>query len=344
MKKIYVIGTESKGRGGIGIASGNLIQGLLDHNVDVKEVISHSENNRIGPFINAFIFLTKERCEGQLFWFQAGPWLSLFRKLALILLVKAKGGNVLVQVHSQSFETYTKNIFLKPLYRIIFFYSDYIGFLGGWWSDFASENYKIPEIKKLIIPNFINPLTPTSEIVRPKIKDKINLLAMSRLVEGKGFESIIDLLPYLNSNFHLHIAGDGPLKATLITLVKNKSLQDRVTFHGWVYENEKLKLFQNSNLFILPSSNDSFGIVFIEAMQSSLPVIALRFKGVCDVVPHLKGGYLCENSSPEELKNAIQILLKDYDMHTLECKRYVESHYTPQVVIPNLIKILNIKS
>lgn len=343
VKKVYVIGTEANGRGGIAIASGNLIQGLLDHDVEVDEVMSHSEYNRIGPFINAFIYLSKERCKGQLFWFQVGPWLSLLRKLFLILLVKAKGGNILVQVHSQSFETYTKSIFLKPLYQFIFMISDYVGFLGGWWSEFAKCNYNIPKNKILIIPNFINTTSVSPVRVIPKGKDKINLLAMSRLAGGKGFESIIELMPYLDTNFHLHIAGDGPLKTALMTLVNELDLHDRITFHGWANEVAKAKLLKDSHLFILPSSNDSFGLVFIEAMSTSLPVVALKFKGVCDVVPHMNGGYLCENTSPEELKSAIETLLKDYNKHTISCRQYVESNFTPQVVIPALIQQLRNK-
>jgi len=343
VKTIYVIGTDScGGKGGISISTRNLIKGFLDYQVVVKEVVSHSSSSRVKSFVSAFVFLSQVRCEGNLFWFQLGPWLSLTRKLILILLVKARGGDILVQVHSQSFEKYTKSQFLKPIYKLIFSFSDYIAFLGCWWSQFADKNYNIPMNKKLIIPNFINKVTTTDDMVSEKELSTVNLLSMSRLVEGKGFESVIELLPHLTSNFHLHIAGDGPLKGALKKLVNDYSLEERVTFHGWVNDNDKFELLKKSHLFILPSSNDSFGMVFIEAMQCSLPVVALRFKGVCDVVPHLKGGYLCENSSPLELKKGIHTLLGDYQEHSLNCKAYVENNYTAEVVIPQLIKSLKL--
>jgi len=126
-----------------------------------------------------------------------------------------------------------------------------------------------------IVPNAIE-----LQFIKPKTyflteKDK-NILYLSRIHSQKGIELLIDAFVYLKSqNIKLTIAGQG--ENSYIEFLKRKVIQKGLTylieFKGGVYGDEKWNLFNNSDLFVLPSYSECFGIVVAEALATGIPVI-----------------------------------------------------------------------
>lgn len=78
---------------------------------------------------------------------------------------------------------------------------------------------------------------------------------------------------------YLDIGGDGPQRRELEQLADRLGISDRVTFHGMLSQEGVRHLLWDSNVFVLPSYVETFGVVFLEAMSTGLPVIATRSGG-----------------------------------------------------------------
>ena len=84
--------------------------------------------------------------------------------------------------------------------------------------------------------------------------------------------------------YRLLIAGEGDQEAQLRTMVARLGLGERVAFLGWVSGSGKERLWRECGLFCLPSRCDSFGMSFVEAIVRGVPVVALDWAGVPEVV------------------------------------------------------------
>ena len=105
------------------------------------------------------------------------------------------------------------------------------------------------------------------------------------------------------SNIELHIAGDGPL---LSKLKINAKGYKNIKFLGWVKNKEIF--FKNIDIFCCPSKIEPFGLVILEAMSNSVPVISTKCKGPMDIIDNMKNGILVNIDNHEEMKNNIILL------------------------------------
>ena len=143
---------------------------------------------------------------------------------------------------------------------------------------------------------------------------KKKLLCVGRFVNWKGFFIIIEIMKYIDDAVLL-IAGNGEEFENYKKYINDNGLQNKILLLGNVINNkEKDYLFSNIDIFILPSirKSESFGIVQLEAMKHSKPVINTNLgTGVNYVSIDKETGLTVEPKNPEQLKNAINKLLKD---------------------------------
>lgn len=122
------------------------------------------------------------------------------------------------------------------------------------------------------------------------------------------FEGINKAMPS-----HLLLVGDGPDLNIAYEFVEKHGLKERVHFMG--KQTNVVSLLSCSDLFLLPSEKESFGLVALEAMACEVPVIASRTGGIPEVVIHGETGFLSPIGAVDEMiANAIK-LLKDESMH-----------------------------
>ena len=111
----------------------------------------------------------------------------------------------------------------------------------------------------------------------------------------------------------LMMVGEGPEKQKAVQYVKEKCLEERVLFLGNSNEIEKILCY--SDLFLLPSEKESFGLSALEAMAHGVPVISSNTGGISEVNIHGKTGYLSQIGDIKDMtKNALK-LLKDDKLH-----------------------------
>lgn len=174
-----------------------------------------------------------------------------------------------------------------------------------------------------IIPNGIELDAFPKEVVHNHGEKKV-LLFLSRINPIKGIEYLIDawkqLDTSLTSQWELHIAGNSDPKDyiyTLKTKVDRLGLSGSIKFIGPVTGEAKMRKYQDSNLFILPTLNENFGNVVAEAMMCECPVITTKNAPWSCLTEDRCGWWI--DLSVENLKNALQeaMLLTDDERHEL---------------------------
>ena len=138
--------------------------------------------------------------------------------------------------------------------------------------------------------------------------DKKILLSVGSLVEVKGHTYLIDATQTILKNqkdLLLIIVGSGPLEADLRKKAKKLGLNEKILFVG-EKEHEEIPIWMNAcDLFVLPSLNESFGVVLIEAMACGKPVIGTHVGGVPEIISNEKVGVLISPKDPETLAMAV---------------------------------------
>lgn len=161
-----------------------------------------------------------------------------------------------------------------------------------------------------VIPNGVE--TDIFKPVNEKTQDDgtLTLIAVSRLIERKGVQHVLKALGELNDkSIRLIVVGTGNFEDKLKSLCHTLGLEDTVTFRGYCAREELPPLYNQSDVFILPSMAESFGIVFAEAMACELPIIGGRTGGVPELVRE-ENGILVEPGNVKDIKQAI-VRMKD---------------------------------
>jgi glycosyltransferase involved in cell wall biosynthesis len=162
----------------------------------------------------------------------------------------------------------------------------------------------------VVIPNGIN-FDDLPYNIGKQNTDKM-ILSVSNLVHTKGIDfnlyAIKNLLkkhPTLTYN----IIGEGAEMQNLKKLVKNLNIEKQVNFLGRKPNNEVLKYMAECTIFCLPSWNESFGIVYLEAMALGKPVIGCKGEGIEDFVEHTINGILVKPKDVDSIVEALEFLL-----------------------------------
>ena len=99
------------------------------------------------------------------------------------------------------------------------------------------------------------------------------LLALGRLHENKGFDTLIRALALLPDH-HLWLAGEGPLEESLRRLARETGVEERVRLLGW--RADTAALYAACDAFVCPSRHEPFGNIIVEAWAQRVPVVATR--------------------------------------------------------------------
>jgi len=165
-----------------------------------------------------------------------------------------------------------------------------------------------------VIPNFIDlakynsHYTDCQRGMMADDNEKI-ITHISNFRKVKRIDDVINVFYKIQKEIpaKLMMVGDGPEKEPAEALCRKLGIEDKVIFFGKSHEIDKILCF--SDLFLLPSVTESFGLAALEAMASGVPVISSNTGGIPEVNKHGVSGFLSDVGDIEDMsKNAIHIL------------------------------------
>jgi glycosyltransferase involved in cell wall biosynthesis len=184
------------------------------------------------------------------------------------------------------------------------------------------SKYNIPKKKIEVIYNSIilKEYKEKSEIFKEKYKlgeDKV-ILSVGRVIKEKGFQYLIKALPIILKKIkNVKIVIIGPpsqFKNTLVSLAKKIGVENKIVFCGVVSDEMLKSALYCSDIVAIPSLYEPFGIVALEAMAYSKPIVASKVGGLMEIIIHNQNGLLVQPENSFQLANAIIRVLEDKNL------------------------------
>jgi phosphatidyl-myo-inositol dimannoside synthase len=188
----------------------------------------------------------------------------------------------------------------------------------------AISTYTARELRKFAdVPIEVIPYTaefaPPSSSPRSSHGAERSVLFVGRLIERKGMSHLIRALGTVRQRTpaRLVVIGDGPERPRLEQLARDVGVTAYVDFRGRVSDEELRGAYAAADVFVLPSVLDArqdtegLGVVLLEAMNYSVPVIASDIGGITDIVQHERTGLLVPPGDEAALASALARVLDD---------------------------------
>ena len=252
-------------------------------------------------------------------------------------LKKEKNIDYIVAVRNTDVNLFFKYIFylrgpgiqiMKESKKIIFLSPAYRGYI---LEKIIPGNLQDTIMKKsMIVPNGINPLFLKNKHNRPKLgnKENIKLIYIGEFTKNKNIDTSIKVarkLKDLGYNVSFIIVGGGGNNEYKVKKLA-KANNDIVEIYDRIEERKKLlDMYRKSNIFIMPSQNETFGLVYGEAMSQGLPVIYSKGQGIDG---YFKDGTVGYSVNPKDINDSvkkIEMILGNYNDISKNCYDLVEN-------------------
>lgn len=189
---------------------------------------------------------------------------------------------------------------------------DTIASVSDHTANIMSREFSIPKGRFTLFPNAVDP--KPLRVSDTKAPHPI-VLTVTRMGDGdrrKNVDQLIRAISILKSKgspAHLQIVGSGSLVEELRNIAIEVEVEDRIEFLGRLDDASLNDAYDRASVFVLPSSKEGFGIVYLEAWLRQLPVICGRLGAAHEVVTHGVDGLVVDETSPADLSEAIQKIL-----------------------------------
>ncbi|MBN1405142.1 MAG: glycosyltransferase family 4 protein [Candidatus Omnitrophica bacterium] len=178
------------------------------------------------------------------------------------------------------------------------------------------------------------------------IYEKIILLTVSRMDAAeryKGHDIMLKVMQDLGDKYVWLVIGAGNDVPRLFKKAKEKKTGRRIIFCGLIPDDELVDYYNLCDLFIMPSSKEGFGIVYLEAMACGKPVVAGNKDGSADPLINGRLGFLVNPDSVDEIVNAVRraCTFKENRTDPEFLKKEVKRHFDIQVFNRRVKEVFN---
>lgn len=303
---------------------GEIADELIDKGIDLKILGMISYYNPVN-IVKLAHYLKK--AEVDIIHFH-GYFGNTFGRLSAIM---AKVPSKISHVHTTYYNFKKRNIYIE---KILSHFTDKIICISKATKSFVEEFEGIPSNKTCLIYNGVNQFRDYSNnvsITRALYNlsnDDIVAITVASLVNHKGHRFLIDAISTLTKKFEnlkLLIIGDGPLRETLESYVRDKNLTSTAIFTG--KQNEVFPFLKIADLFILSSiEREGLGLALIEAMACGLPLIGTNLGGIPEVIENNVNGLLVPPGNSKFLAEAIERLIINQNLRNEMVKQGKKIH------------------
>jgi Glycosyltransferase len=241
---------------------------------------------------------------------------GFYKDYIIVILLKVFCCKIAYHFHNKGVSEGQNKWLLNLMYRFQFNNSSAILLSSLLYYDIAKY---IPRDRVYYCANGIPEISNINweEINRKKEKRLIpNVLFLSNMMREKGVFTLLESCKLLYSKgikFNMIFAGAwiDVEESEFSDFIKLNNLGSNIFYKGSKTGKEKSNYFESGDIFILPSHNEAFGLVLLEAMQFGLPTIATREGGIPDIVLENKSGFLVQKQNVIDLADKLQFLIEN---------------------------------
>lgn len=169
-------------------------------------------------------------------------------------------------------------------------------------SEYLKKHFlKFAKLPAIVIPNGFR-----MELIHPSVREK-KILVVSRIFKRKGVQHFLEAIKDMDLDWEIIVAGDGPYLDALKR--QSENIKPRVTFVGFVQDDQLHYLYETSSIFVFTSQNESFGVVLLEAMSAGLAIITTNVSALPEVVEDT--ALLVEPHNPTQIREALAKLINN---------------------------------
>lgn len=277
-------------------------------------------------------------------------FLGSIKDVLLINLASLKKVKIVNHLHGSDFYEFLHNS--PKWYQKILFYSYRKVDISIVLLDSMKEQFiDFRDMKLEVVSNFYD--KELDKQLAKKDKNNIRLVYLSNIMSSKGIFELISAFEELSKeydNIYLNIAGEFMADDYMsINKIKSKFISkintiNRIKYLGKIFGDDKAKLLQSSDIFILPScyKSEAFPISILEAMACGNAIVATNYKYLREIV-NMENGVLVEPKSVVSLQNGLKSLLQNVEvLKKLQSHNEIEAKekYSLDRYLKNLNKIV----
>ena len=310
MKKVLVVATSSKSRGGIATVVGALRETYMWKEHRCCWIATHIDSNKLHKVIKLVFGLLK--------YMALLPWydivhihlstsVSARRKYLFYKLAQLCRKKVVIHLHCGSQLSDIWNSKYEDMFRN----SNMCVVLSNSIRDMVvARTNKSDNIRVVYNPS-------PSGVVVPKSEERNKeILFAATLYREKGYLDLIEAFAKISVKYpdwKLVLAGNGS-QETGIGKAEQLRVGNRVEFLGWVKGADKDRAFRSASIFCLPSYAEGFPMAVLDAWAYGLPVVTTPVGGVPDIVVNGKNGLLFTPGNVNELAEKLALLIEDENL------------------------------
>jgi len=196
--------------------------------------------------------------------------------------------------------------------------------VSGWMKSEVLTRLKTPEDKVEQIPNAVEPLKFEGPVDAMAARARWNvgegqkmITAVGRLTPQKGFDDLIRAYPAIRRavpESRLVIVGDGHMRTELESIADQEHVREVTTFTGFISDGELVEALRSSDVVVVPSRFEPFGIIALEAMAAGVPLVVSRVGGLKEIVDDSMDGIEVEPNNPSAIAEATIRILSDKEL------------------------------
>ena len=226
--------------------------------------------------------------EGQFDVIHAHDWLTYFAGIAA---KRVSGKPLVVHMHATSFDRSSSDNIDTRVYdieRAGMAAADKVIAVSNFTRNIIIDKYNIPADKVITVHNAVRFAEKDNEVPERGVEDKI-VTFLGRITFQKGPDYFVEAAAKVLKrvpNVRFVMAGSGDMMNHVIRRVARLGIADRFHFTGFLKGDDVHKMFQLSDVYIMPSVSEPFGISPLEAMRANVPVIISKQSGVAEVLDY----------------------------------------------------------
>ena len=225
--------------------------------------------------------------EGQFDVIHAHDWLTYYAGIAA---KRVSGKPLVVHMHATEFDRSGENINTQvyAIERAGMHAADRVIAVSNLTRNIVINRYGVPADRVVTVHNAVRFAEGSSEVPERGVKDKI-VTFLGRITYQKGPDYFVEAAAKVLKrvpDVRFVMAGSGDMMNHVIRRVARLGIADRFHFTGFLRGEDVHKMFQLSDVYVMPSVSEPFGISPLEAMRSNVPVIISKQSGVAEVLDY----------------------------------------------------------